>query len=137
MAPRNGRWRGSDVLQTGFNNENISLALELTPAANTSRLFGPHSSMPGHRDRSPAEATNLQHYTRNPPNMNNHQTGLSLEALTKNKALGAFFEILLTNHDRDRNPFVSTIEGRKYPIFGVQWHPEKNNLEWGLTKGKP
>ena len=131
---------GADVLQTGFNSENISLALELTPAANTSRLFGPHASMPGHRDRSPAEAANLQHYlsdTRNPPTMNNHQAGLSPEALTANKALGSLFDILSTNHDRDRNPFVSTIEGRKYPIFGVQWHPEKNNLEWGLTKKKP
>merc|ERR1712107_400179 len=27
--------------------------------------------------------------------------------------------------------FVSTIEGRQYPFFGLQWHPEKNNFEFG------
>ncbi|EFJ14360.1 hypothetical protein SELMODRAFT_120664, partial [Selaginella moellendorffii] len=27
--------------------------------------------------------------------------------------------------------YISTIEGPKYPVTGVQWHPEKNAFEWG------
>lgn len=25
---------------------------------------------------------------------------------------------------------MSTIESKAYPIYGLQWHPEKNNFEW-------
>jgi gamma-glutamyl hydrolase len=32
--------------------------------------------------------------------------------------------------DRGGNTFVSTIEHVKAPIWGVQWHPEKNMFEW-------
>ena len=41
--------------------------------------------------------------------------------------------MLSTNKDRQGVEFVSMIEAYKYPIFGSQWHPEKNNFEWGET----
>jgi gamma-glutamyl hydrolase len=41
--------------------------------------------------------------------------------------------MLSTNKDRQGVEFVSMIEAFKYPIFGSQWHPEKNNFEWGET----
>lgn len=25
--------------------------------------------------------------------------------------------------------------GQKYPVYGVQWHPEKAPYEWGKSKG--
>ena len=43
--------------------------------------------------------------------------------------------MLSTNKDRQGSEFVSMIEAFKYPIFGSQWHPEKNNFEWGTKLG--
>jgi gamma-glutamyl hydrolase len=45
------------------------------------------------------------------------------------------FHITSTNFDRDGRPFVSSIEGKKFPFYGVQYHPEKNNFEYGLRPG--
>ena len=35
-----------------------------------------------------------------------------------------------TNTDENGIEFVSTIEHKTRPIYGTQWHPEKNNFEW-------
>merc|ERR1711916_108525 len=34
-------------------------------------------------------------------------------------------------------PFVSSMEGKTMPVYGVQWHPEKNTYEWGSTQANP
>ena len=47
-----------------------------------------------------------------------------------NAKLAKFYNLLSTNTDRKGRVFGSTIEGRKYPVFGTQWHPEKNIFEW-------
>lgn len=41
-----------------------------------------------------------------------------------------FFDILLTNKDKDGNEYISAIKHKKYPFYGVQFHPEKPNFEW-------
>lgn len=65
--------------------------------------------------------------------MENHQYGVSPESFMANEALSSFFRILTTSPDKNKKVYVSTIEGRKYPVTGVQWHPEKNAFEWGLS----
>lgn len=35
------------------------------------------------------------------------------------------FDVLSVNDDKKGRRFVSTIEGKKLPFYGVQWHPEK------------
>lgn len=50
--------------------------------------------------------------------------------------LDQFFNIVTTNQD-DKNKsitFISTIEAKDYPFYGVQWHPEKNQFEFVLNK---
>ena len=65
--------------------------------------------------------------------MNNHQQGVSVEAFA-NSALAGFFDLLSTSVDRAGRRFVSTIEAKGgAPIWGVQWHPEKNAFEEGLA----
>lgn len=45
--------------------------------------------------------------------------------------LDTFLNPLATSLD-DRNlTFVASFEARNYPIWGVQFHPEKNIYEWG------
>merc|ERR1712137_879487 len=45
--------------------------------------------------------------------------------------LNDFFQVLSTNVDSRGRQFVSTVEAKNYPISATQWHPEKNNFEWG------
>ena len=42
------------------------------------------------------------------------------------------FHITSTNVDTQNRSFVSTIEAKDYPFYGVQYHPEKNNFEYGF-----
>ncbi|CAL4100204.1 unnamed protein product, partial [Meganyctiphanes norvegica] len=39
-------------------------------------------------------------------------------------------KLLSTNVDYNGLEFVSTMEHKELPIYGVQWHPEKNPFEW-------
>lgn len=38
------------------------------------------------------------------------------------------------NNDWNGLEFISTIEHRRYPFYGVQFHPEKNLYEWVRNK---
>ncbi|XP_031551380.1 gamma-glutamyl hydrolase-like [Actinia tenebrosa] len=69
--------------------------------------------------------------------MNNHQWGVTPENFQKDQSLSSFYRIVSTNKDRKGIEYVSTIEGIKYPIFGVQWHPEKNQFEWSTKESIP
>jgi gamma-glutamyl hydrolase len=31
--------------------------------------------------------------------------------------------------------FVSSIEGKRIPVYATQWHPEKNQFEWNPEEG--
>ena len=61
--------------------------------------------------------------------MNNHHYGIYTEHFYENEVLNGFFDVLSTNNDRYGDNFISTIESKKYPIYGTQWHPEKNPFE--------
>ncbi|KAI2661348.1 Gamma-glutamyl hydrolase [Labeo rohita] len=41
-----------------------------------------------------------------------------------------FTSVLSTNIAENGLEFVSTMEGKKYPFYGVQWHPEVNRFQW-------
>ena len=51
----------------------------------------------------------------------------------ENPKLSDFFDVLSLSIDKSGNPYVSTLESRKYPITATQWHPEKNAFEWTQT----
>ncbi|KAL6561732.1 Gamma-glutamyl hydrolase [Orobanche minor] len=59
--------------------------------------------------------------------------GVSPEKFQTSKNLCTFFEILTTSSDRNDKVYVSTIQAHSYPVTAVQWHPEKNAFEWGLS----
>lgn len=61
---------------------------------------------------------------------NHHHYGLTTETYSRDKNLNKFYSCLSTNRGKKGKQFVSTIEAYNYPIFGVQWHPEKNAFEW-------
>lgn len=41
------------------------------------------------------------------------------------------------NYDKNGYEFISTIEDKKYPFYGIQFHPEKNVYEWIEGKNIP
>uniref|UniRef100_A0A3P9QEM5 folate gamma-glutamyl hydrolase n=1 Tax=Poecilia reticulata TaxID=8081 RepID=A0A3P9QEM5_POERE len=43
--------------------------------------------------------------------------------------LKSFYKVLSTNTDGNTE-FVSTVEAYRFPVYGTQWHPEKNAFEW-------
>lgn len=54
----------------------------------------------------------------------NHQYGFLVEKETID-VLTKYLDIISTNKDRNKKEYISTIKFKKYPFWGVQWHPEK------------
>ena len=109
-----------------FDSEGVAYPLLFEePAATASRLYG---------ELPPALKTKLA--TAN-LTANSHHDGIAPATFgtSGNAKLAAFYDVLSTNVDSVGRPFVSTIEAKRYPFFGTQWHPEKNNFEWGLKLG--
>jgi len=104
---------------------NYSIPLDFTSEASSSRLFG----------RAPLDVMKILS-SRN-VTLNNHHYGIYPEHLQSIDSLSSFYNVLSVNEDRAGVSFVSTIESFDYPIYGTQWHPEKNIYEWGQTNGIP
>lgn len=45
------------------------------------------------------------------------------------------FNIIAINRDKEGQEYISIVESKKYPIFGVQFHPEKPQFEFILRPG--
>uniref|UniRef100_A0A3Q3G2L3 folate gamma-glutamyl hydrolase n=1 Tax=Labrus bergylta TaxID=56723 RepID=A0A3Q3G2L3_9LABR len=99
-------------LLVNTNTSNIPLHLDFT---NDSRLF----------KGFPAEL--MKDLASEPLTANVHKWSISTHET--NEELNNFYKVLSTNTD-GRVEFVSTMEAYDYPIYGVQWHPEKNAFEW-------
>jgi len=108
----------TSILDGPFDSEDLPLALKLTSAAEQSRLFK-------------AMGSNLQEIvTKEKVTYNNHHQGLTPKHFNNLPRLVEFYNVLSTNEDAKGSPFISTIEAKKYPFWGVQWHPEKALFEW-------
>ncbi|XP_076126380.1 gamma-glutamyl hydrolase isoform X1 [Alosa pseudoharengus] len=108
---------GEDLL-TNTTAENIAMPLNLTAEAQSSRMF---ESFPPDLLRS---------LTQEPLTGNFHHYGVTEKVFQENARLREFFSVLSTNVAEDGLVFVSTMEGRQYPFYGVQWHPEVNRFQW-------
>jgi gamma-glutamyl hydrolase len=145
------------VLQDGFNSSNISLPLiVLDDYDNIIDQYQPSiSNRMGTIARSTTKTTttttpttkttrtvkghlykpNQIYYsvTQYPITMNNHHQGIEPNQFVQSKNLISLFDITSINYDLNYRPFVSTIEPKdpyQYPIYGVQYHPEKNPFEY-------
>ena len=61
---------------------------------------------------------------------NSHQQGVTPEVFENTKLLKDMFKVLGYASDRKNKPYIAMIEGKQYPFYGVQFHPEKSNFEW-------
>lgn len=111
---------GDDVIVPGYDSYRLSIPLEFTSIARKSRLFG-GASAEIYRDLETRNITaNLHHYSIKP------------ELYRTDFRLNSMFNVLSYNNDRKGQRFVSSIEAKEIPIYGVQWHPEKPQFEWDV-----
>jgi gamma-glutamyl hydrolase len=61
---------------------------------------------------------------------NSHSFSISPEKFKTDKGIADIFEILSLSYTADGKEFVSSMEGKKYPFFGTQFHPEKESQTW-------
>ncbi|XP_072306557.1 gamma-glutamyl hydrolase-like [Eucyclogobius newberryi] len=99
------------------DTSSVSLPLNFTDEARGSRMF---KDFPADLMKA-LETENLTE--------NSHRWSVSVETYNGNKNLKEFYKVLSTNTD-GKIEFISTWEAYNYPIYGVQWHPEKNAYEW-------
>lgn len=105
-----------DILEAGYSSENVSLPLE---EVRQHRLYRPAELF---------ESVRARNIT-----MNNHQLGISPDRFSGTPELAELWRITSTNHDSEGRLFVSTIEPLQpdtFPVYGVQFHPEKNAFEY-------
>ncbi|XP_023250847.1 gamma-glutamyl hydrolase [Seriola lalandi dorsalis] len=107
---------GKNVLSR-TNTLDVSLPLDFTNETQDSRMF----------KLFPAEL--MTDLASEPLTANSHKWSVSLLTHNTNEELKKFYKILSTNMDGNIE-FVSTVEAYDYPIYGTQWHPEKNAFEW-------
>ncbi|CAM6027402.1 unnamed protein product, partial [Sphagnum balticum] len=109
----------SSILEA-FDAENYPINLHFTDAGWESRLFG---SMTDDLFKEVASPVGRLAF-------NNHGLGIHPETFANSRALTEEIAVLTIDEDRNGKSFVSTIEGKKAPIYGTQWHPEKPPWEW-------
>lgn len=112
-------------LLTRTTAENVAMPLNFTAEAYLSRMF---QDFPSDLMKATAQE---------PLTGNFHHYGLTIETFQENEKLSNFFTILSTNIAVNGAHFVSTIEAKKYPFYGVQWHPEVNRFMWDSKKNFP
>lgn len=61
---------------------------------------------------------------------NNHKMAITPQNYVKYRRLNAFFRIVSTSKDRNGVEFISTMEGKRYPVYLLHWHPAKSQFEW-------
>ena len=107
-------------LDHGFDSVNISIPASLTfEGKENSRIF---------KNASPGIIHIL---STQPVCFNHHSKGITPENFYSTVSLRTFFHALCISQDRKGQSFVSMIESQQFPIYGTQWHPEKNAYEFG------
>jgi gamma-glutamyl hydrolase len=62
-------------------------------------------------------------------NNQNHKYGISLSQYDNRPELNQFYRITSTARDLDDKTYIATVEAREFPIYGVQFHPEKTPFD--------
>ncbi|CAK4082840.1 unnamed protein product [Aphanomyces euteiches] len=65
---------------------------------------------------------------------NFHFLGILEKHFDDTALLKSFYKKLATSEDKQGQTYVAAIEAFDYPIYGVQFHPEKNPYEIGDDK---
>ncbi|PIK45365.1 hypothetical protein BSL78_17786 [Apostichopus japonicus] len=110
---------GKNILATmGAVKESLNVTLKV--GYNKSRLLGNAPDEILTALKTKAVTYNFHDYSVTPTNFSNS------EALKDN------FNIVATSQTDNGKEFIAMMEGKKYPFYAVQFHPEKPIFEWSL-----
>ncbi len=117
--------RDENLVMEHFDSWDISYPLNFDlENVQTSKMFGKKSGI---------SDLLLHDMSTNAVTMNYHHLGVSRGTYKKFPGIEKFFNILATNKDQKGVEFVSVVEAKDYPIYGVQFHPEWPLFEWDPT----
>eukprot|EP00826_Nyctotherus_ovalis_P065727 TRINITY_DN9668_c0_g6_i1.p1 TRINITY_DN9668_c0_g6~~TRINITY_DN9668_c0_g6_i1.p1 ORF type:complete len:331 (-),score=75.06 TRINITY_DN9668_c0_g6_i1:95-1087(-) len=103
------------ILSTKCNCKHYSTFLEFTNEGKFSKLFANYTAEQMYK-------LGTKSYT-----YNNHQAYVSAHKFYENEKLSNYFNILAMSKSKDgKMSYIAAIEAKKYPVYGVQFHPEKN-----------
>lgn len=102
---------------TACSSVGRALPLTFQPAAKSSRLYGNAPEEVLSTLASSASTANSHHWCLTPENFTTWR-------------LDSFYDIAATSQDDNGLTFIASIEARNYPIWGLQFHPEKPLYEW-------
>lgn len=112
---------------TSFNGQPGYVQLsELTADASSSKIF---SARKGDRVMDYLKNEKITYLQ--------HSQGISPDKFVTFSTLSNAFKVLSTQKDLNDASFVSIIEGKNYPIYGVMFNPEKNVFEWEYPSAIP
>jgi gamma-glutamyl hydrolase len=114
---------GEDVLTCDWDAEDLPLPLVFAPGARSSPLLAGTSD-------ALFNAMSTQNLTQN-----EHKCSVAPSAYVGK--LGDFFSVAATGIDRKGGTFSALVAGKTYPVWGSQFHPEKNNFEWYSGEAVP
>ena len=98
-----------------FESTNHSQNIKFLKASYMSRIY---SRMP-ERTRSNLSHEKSMYF--------NHKYSIDYKKFMESDFLKEFFEVLSLSQDREGKEFVSSVEAKEYPFYGMQFHPEKNS----------
>lgn len=104
---------GKGSIVGGFDSEDLPGSITFTESEKTSRVYAAANSSL----ISWLQTENITY--------NAHRQGISPESFTGNKGLTDTFKVLASEKGRKGKPFVAQMEGKTYPFYGNQFHPEK------------
>ncbi|GAX73090.1 hypothetical protein CEUSTIGMA_g543.t1 [Chlamydomonas eustigma] len=113
-----------NVLLVETDSVSHATTLELNHDADSSRMFGGLAS--DLKKKLPDSSYNLT--------IENHEYGLLPDMYHRYPVLSEWYTVLSTTKDRNGTEYISSMEGKKYPFFGTQWHPEKPPYEFGIPE---
>ncbi|KAG5305805.1 GGHB hydrolase, partial [Pseudoatta argentina] len=110
--------------RTHCSSNNQRLPLEFTPGYRESKLF---KNAPLNVLRVLSEQNVTANY---------HHLCVTKKALRHVNLIDEF-HVLSLNHDENGLEFISILEHKQFPFYGLQFHPEKNLYEWVIGKRIP
>lgn len=97
------------------DDENYNLEFLVDPS--TTRMFSPLGD-------------DAQIYAKKNITYNHHTFGIKPDLFKTDTKLAAMFTPTSVSYDNNGKAFVASMESKKYPFFGTQFHPEKQQFSY-------
>uniref|UniRef100_A0A0G4HNZ5 folate gamma-glutamyl hydrolase n=1 Tax=Chromera velia CCMP2878 TaxID=1169474 RepID=A0A0G4HNZ5_9ALVE len=137
VGERDGEYGGGEQTETE-EEARRQRETSLTKAERSLRgSFRYETPLPTSRDCVPKAPYILRALSDSRSVFYNHEHGVSLEDWAGSPSLSEGFLSLGVSSDKRGKDFVAILEAKEAPIFGVQFHPEKNLFEWDPKKNIP